>query len=232
MKRNTVFLVSAVMMMMMVTIVVQATEAKAAAPKETETQTDKAQATEEQGPTEPLTSSSAHLVTLSGTAWGGLVEKNSALLKLALISDIMMQLERKYTIDNNITFVSLSVDDGLEVHFSVDQEVILKGSAAKLQYLWSAEEVTSMLAQGGFPTTLSVYPGPDKAVLISVRVYGAGEQGSECDGICQHVQYLAMGIGASMAFIFVVVVLWMCCHCCSRKEPEGQIIYIREGSKF
>ncbi|KEG06988.1 hypothetical protein DQ04_11361000 [Trypanosoma grayi] len=192
MKRNTVFLVSAVVMMIMATLPYASAQS----------------------------SSSKHIVTISGTAWSTVVQGSPTVLQNALLRDIEPKLNRPYSFNTTITVPSLAAGGALEALISVEQTLRTDIASTNLQHIWSAEEVTSLMTQSAYNATRALYPGSDTAVLVSIRIPDAGKQLSECTNVCKGMIAMGAVVGFLMIVTFVTVVT---CVCCFRRSPKLEV---------
>ncbi|ORC76824.1 uncharacterized protein TM35_002891000 [Trypanosoma theileri] len=163
-------------------------------------------------------SKSEHIITFNGTGWDSVVKDKSAELREALIADIGLQLNRRYAFNTTITFDSLSTSGNLQVELSVNQTVLPTVAEPWLQHIWTPEEVSSLIEQSKFATTLAMYPGPDVSSFVSVRIPGEGEELSECTGVCKGMVSMGIIIVGLMMVVFLVTLSYVCC--CNRRRDK------------
>ncbi|KEG08730.1 hypothetical protein DQ04_06551000 [Trypanosoma grayi] len=156
-------------------------------------------------------SSSKHIVTISGTAWSTVVQGSPTVLQNALLRDIEPKLNRPHSFDTSITVPSLTADGALEALIFVEQTLRTDIDSANLQHIWSAEEVTSLMTQSAYNATRALYPGSDTAVLVSIRIPDAGKQLSECTSVCKGMIAMGAVVGGFMIIVLLFVVSCLIC---------------------
>ncbi|KAF5214528.1 hypothetical protein ECC02_012865 [Trypanosoma cruzi] len=154
---------------------------------------------------------SEHLIVFNGSNWGPVVSDKKTVLEAALVDSITLQLLRKYAFNTTVEVKSLSADGELKAQVEVQQLVLSTAPTPDLQDVWGPEEVNSMITRSNFQAVLALYPGPGKAVLVSVYVPENGKSDRGPTIIFWSMIFMGSVVGALMLITFAVVA---CCTCC------------------
>ncbi|RNF07076.1 hypothetical protein TraAM80_03563 [Trypanosoma rangeli] len=134
-------------------------------------------------------------------------------LEAAIVSDINTKLMRKFAFNTTVVTNSLAADKNLEVHVTVTQTLLPDALTPELQNIWGPEEVNSMITRADFHTTLVPYPGPGKAVLVSVHAPDKRKAFNTCTGACKGAILVGVVVAAGMIVTTLVVLFCICCRC-------------------
>ncbi|EAN96199.1 hypothetical protein C3747_35g85 [Trypanosoma cruzi] len=165
-------------------------------------------------------STSEHIIVFGGPNWEFVVQNKLTELKAALIKDIGPQLLRKYAFLTIINVSSVEFNKNLRVHVTVLQALLSKGPSSRLLHLWPPDEANSMITQGAFSNTLALYPGPERATVISVQLAEKETGSIISDEFLLSLFKLGYAILSLMAVLLFIVLVWMCCQGCGSKPVE------------
>ncbi|EAN92134.1 hypothetical protein C3747_101g49 [Trypanosoma cruzi] len=165
-------------------------------------------------------STSEHIIVFGGPNWEFVVQNKLTELKAALIKDIGPQLLRKYAFLTIINVSSVEFNKNLRVHITVLQALLSKGPSSRLLHLWPPDEANSMITQGAFSNTLALYPGPERATVISVQLAEKETGSIISDEFLLRLFKLGYAILSLMAVLLFIVLVWMCCQGCGSKPVE------------
>ncbi|ESL07111.1 hypothetical protein TRSC58_05206 [Trypanosoma rangeli SC58] len=164
-------------------------------------------------PAPALEATSKHIIVFNGSAWGPVVKEKRQTLEAAIVSDINTKLIRKFVFNTTVVTNFLAADKNLEAHVTVTQTLLPDAPTPKLQNIWGPEEVNSMITRANFRTTLVPYPGPGKAVLVSVYVPDKEKALDACTGACKGAILVGVAVAAGTVVTTLVVFFYICCRC-------------------